>query len=338
MTARPAHALLVAPAMLVMAGALGYGEPGMDGCASYLAARQRLAPVAIPSREALRTAVGGAETSTVELIGDVSGMASSSVGSEGEVERTVMMTLDDGSSVAMHAAASVEPLRVGDRIAAIASIQRQGSPTNDLVLEAWVREWDLPREEPAEGAPEEAEDTAIEQELPQQLPRPAAVATCRVDAIDVWRRWVLKHNPRLSRQQATNIVRWVLHYAQEYNVNHKLVFALIKWESWFDPGCVSHAGAMGLMQLMPGTARSLGVSPRNVQQNIEGGVRYLAEQLAAYRDLPNYQRVILALACYNAGPNAVEAAGHRVPAIAETQRYVRKVSSTFYELHQAGMP
>ncbi|MGC9316949.1 MAG: lytic transglycosylase domain-containing protein [Armatimonadota bacterium] len=337
MSSRLAYAVLLGPVM-VMAGLAAHGDPGRDACDSYLAARQRLAPVAVPCREALRVALGGAETATVELIGDVSGMASSSVGPEGRLERTVMVTLDDGSSVAMRAAASVEPLRVGDRIAAIASVERGGPPPNDLVLEAWVQEWDLPHEGPAEEAPEAAGDSAVEESVPEQLPRPGAIATCPVDAIDVWCRWVLKHNPRLTQEQATSIVRWVLHYAQEYNVNHKLIFALIKWESWFDPACVSHAGAMGLMQLMPGTARSLGVDARNVQQNIEGGVRYLAEQLAAYRNLPNYQRVILALACYNAGPNAVEGAGHRVPPIAETQAYVRKVSNTFYELHRAGMP
>ena len=89
---------------------------------------------------------------------------------------------------------------------------------------------------------------------------------------------------------------------------------------------------------MPGTARGLGVDPRNVQQNIQGGVHYLAEQLATYADRPNGERVVLALACYNAGPNAVKRAGHRVPAIAETQRYVRKVTTTFRELHEAACP
>ncbi|MBD3293302.1 MAG: transglycosylase SLT domain-containing protein [Armatimonadia bacterium] len=261
------------------------------------------------------------------------------------------MTLDDGSNVALNAGEEIDPLRVGHRVAVIASVKRANSSSDDLTVEAWVHEWDLPREpEPLDEAahapapvrpqrpPPSLTTGRSQAAAPPQLPRPAAAETCRVDAVETWRTWVLELNSKLSEEQARNIVRWVLHYSQEYDVNHKLIFALIKWESWYNPGCVSHAGAIGLMQLMPGTARYLGVNPRNVQQNIQGGTRYLAEQLGTYRERPNYERVILALACYNAGPNAVKRAGHRVPNITETQRYVKKVSNTFYELHQAGMP
>jgi hypothetical protein len=261
-----------------------------------------------------------------------------------------MMTLDDGANIALNAGEEIDPLRVGHRVAVIASVRPGSSSADGLTVEAWVHKWDLPRESEAAEAPPQTPAPAEPQTPPpslttgqipgppQQLPRPAAPETCRADTVEVWKSWVLEQNSKLGEEQARNIVRWVLHYSQEYDVNHKLIFALIKWESWYNPGCVSHAGAIGLMQLMPGTARYLGVNPRNVQQNIQGGTRYLAEQLGTYRDRPNYERVILALACYNAGPNAVKRAGHCVPNITETQRYVKKVSNTFYELHQAGMP
>lgn len=306
-------------------------------CEAFLSMRERLAPVEVGSVAALSRALSGRHGDTIEVLGEVSGTATSALATDG-LPRTVMMRLDDGATVTLRASDDAGSLRVGDRVAVIASVTRMGG-TNDLVVEAWAPEWSLPREQPEPDPPSATnEPEMVKALLGDQLPRPDAAGVCRVDAVGVWRDRVLEHNERLTEAQATNIARWVLHYAQQYDVNHKLIFALIRWESWFDPSCVSHAGAIGLMQLMPGTARSLGVNPRNVQQNIDGGTHYLAEQLARYADRPNYERVILALACYNAGPNAVARAGHRVPAYPETQRYVRKVSQTFYELHQAGMP
>lgn len=337
-------------AVLIFAtAAWAYDDPSTD----YLAARERLSPARVSSRGALQQVLGSGDFAHVELVGDVSGKASAAPSLPDQPLRTLMMTLDDGGTVALNAGQEIDPLRVGHRVMVIASVARGGLAPNDLNLAAWVHEWDLPREPEANEAdaapqPPSAEThpqpsppsltTRPAPQAPRELPRPAAAETFRVDMVEVWKAWALELNPKLSDEQARNIVRWVLHYSQQYDVNHKLIFALIKWESWYNPGCVSHAGAIGLMQLMPGTARYLGVNPRNVQQNIQGGTRYLAEQLGTYRDRPNYERVILALACYNAGPNAVKRAGHRVPNITETQRYVKKVSNTFYELHQAGMP
>ncbi|MGI5816705.1 MAG: lytic transglycosylase domain-containing protein [Armatimonadota bacterium] len=322
-----------------------------DFSADYLAARERLVPAPVSSRIALRQVLGTGDFAHVELVGDVSGKASAAPALSGELLRTLMVTLDDGCNVELRAGDEIDRLQVGHRIAVIAEVSRGGSSSGSLTVETWIHEWDLPREvedvEEAEDArapetpartPEQPAAPGPAGSGPLQLPRPAASNIYQLDAIETWTSWVLEHNSKLTGEQARDIVRWVLHYAQEYNVNHTLIFALIKWESWFNPACVSHAGAIGLMQLMPGTARGLGVNPHNVQQNIQGGTRYLAEQLGKYADRSNYERVILALACYNAGPNAVKRAGHRVPNIRETQNYVKKVSTTFYELHQAGMP
>jgi hypothetical protein len=339
--------VLVSLCLLLVASVVGaYDDPS----SAYLAARERLAPAPASSRISLRQVLGTGDFAHVELVGDVSGKASSAPSVRSTSPRTLMMTLDDGSSVALRASEEIDALAVGARVAVIASTGGRSS-SDDLKLESWVHEWDLPRDAPEVVEECEEERGLIEREeaessgssadvpsTPSQLPRPAAQETVQTDAVEIWKTWVLELNSKLTDQQASDIVRWVLHYAQEYDVNHTLIFALIKWESWFNPACVSHAGAIGLMQLMPGTARGLGVNPRNVQQNIQGGTRYLAEQLGKYRDRSNYQRVILALACYNAGPNAVKRAGHRVPNIRETQSYVKKVSNTFYELHQAGMP
>lgn len=108
--------------------------------------------------------------------------------------------------------------------------------------------------------------------------------------------------------------------SQKYGLDEKLVKALVKQESGFNPNAKSHAGALGLMQLMPQTAQGLGVvDPLNPAQNIEGGVKYLSQMMKKFNG-----NTILALAAYNAGPGAVEKYG-TVPPYKETQNYVQSI-------------
>jgi soluble lytic murein transglycosylase-like protein len=108
--------------------------------------------------------------------------------------------------------------------------------------------------------------------------------------------------------------------AQKYGIDPALLRGLIRQESNFDPNARSGAGAVGLTQLMPGTAASLGVTnPLDPAQSIDGGARYLRQQLDAFGG-----DVQKALAAYNAGPGAVRRYGG-VPPYGETQNYVRQV-------------
>lgn len=111
--------------------------------------------------------------------------------------------------------------------------------------------------------------------------------------------------------------------AQSYGVPVALLKAMGKTESNFNQSAVSSAGAIGVMQLMPGTAASLGVDPYDARQNIMGGAKYIAGNLEQFKGYSN--GLELAIAAYNAGPGAVIKYGYQIPPYKETQNYVKKV-------------
>ncbi len=132
------------------------------------------------------------------------------------------------------------------------------------------------------------------------------------------------YNPRLPSPDAQVIAQAILGFSRQYNVDPRLVAAVIAVESGFSPTAVSHKGAMGLGQLMPGTAASLGVHPFDPVQNIYGTVRVLRANLDRF----GWDNPHLALAAYNAGKGAVERYGG-IPPYEETTLYVRSVANLY---------
>jgi hypothetical protein len=159
------------------------------------------------------------------------------------------------------------------------------------------------------------EEIAGFEEVPDPPPQPASTRTTEVSQT--------AQNPevRLSPEDLREMLAKAGH---EHNLDADLLASLVKAESGGDAHAVSHAGARGLMQLMPGTANEFGVEDSfEPQQNVRGGSAYLDAMLTRYHD-----NMALALAAYNAGPGAVDKY-HGIPPFRETRIYVARVIHEF---------
>lgn len=173
---------------------------------------------------------------------------------------------------------------------------------------------------------EVASDTVVRPTRDWQLP-PS-------DAVPYYAQFIRNYNKRVSAAQATRIAEGVVGFSLHYGVDARLVMALLITESGFNPNAKSHAGAMGLGQLMPGTARELGVTNAyDTTENLYGTVKLLSQHIGTYtsRTGDDFEGLTLALAAYNAGPGAVRRHGG-VPPYRETQNYVRKVIALYKQL------
>jgi len=135
-------------------------------------------------------------------------------------------------------------------------------------------------------------------------------------------------SPRIGRYNEANKQRFadlIEQAAAKHQVDAKLVHAVIQTESAYNADAVSPKGAVGLMQLMPATARRFGVMDSSApEQNIDGGTRYLKHLITMFE--PN---IDLAVAAYNAGENAVIRHNNSIPPYPETQNYVRQVLALY---------
>ena len=166
------------------------------------------------------------------------------------------------------------------------------------------------------------------------LPASAAPAAMPNNAADVraYAGVLRKINPQLPVWQSQDLAKHLLVNANRWKIDANMLVALVSVESAWHTHARSWAGAIGLGQLMPGTAANLHVNPTDPYQNLQGAARYLYGLLSKYHAKPN--RYALTFAAYNAGPKAVAEFGG-IPPYAETQNYVVKVMSAWHRINGA---
>jgi soluble lytic murein transglycosylase-like protein len=176
------------------------------------------------------------------------------------------------------------------------------------------------------------------QSLRQGRRRQTMLASRGLDALSQYAAAVQWFNPRLSDAEAHRLAQSIIYYSVNHGLDARLIMAVIAVESNFNANAVSRVGAMGLGQLMPGTAQGLGVDdPWHPDKNLEGATRLLRGHLSRFGATnpsvqpPTWEQIRLALACYNAGAGAVRKY-KGVPPYRETKNYIKKIGRLYYQM------
>ncbi len=272
-------------------------------------------------------------------LGEVKKNMSGRVGNVIELTGTVSGTIKSGGTNSLILACSGESLIIsadklpdcaanGNTIRALVELgPRNVVCLSDLKLRGAAYEWEVAKREKELTSKAAKPQPAPERSRPQLTSRGGAKPSERIMSIfEPYKNAIAKLNPRLSKAQLEEITLSILTYSEYYGTDPRLAVALIIAESNFNVNATSPKGAMGLGQLMPGTAKGLGVrNAYDPQQNIAGCIKLMSGHLNKYGHLS------LALSAYNAGPGAVKKYGG-VPPYRETQNYVAKVTSIYNAL------
>lgn len=312
--------------------------------AGFVSARQSLRAVPVSGVGYLQQNVEAYRGKVVELTATVKGV--SRVGAE----QVVVLQSADGASVCPRTAQPLQE-QLGAQLRVLLRIGEEnlvGLSSTELLRA--VHEADIARWEAQQRARKAQPQSTSRPSRP--LPSRASNAPVRTGdgqvityeqwhsaVYDAYARAIARFNPKLKPQQVEVITNSILAFSWYYRVDPRLVVAMVLAESNFRPDAVSRAGAMGLGQLMPGTARGLGVSnPFDPVQNLAGAIRLLHGHLntysggRAYREgTVSWNDIILAMAAYNAGSGAVRKYGG-VPPYRETQNYVKRVIAFYKQL------
>ncbi len=334
---------------LMALGANSYAQTISD----YIKTRQNLKIGQTVGVHTLQTMVG---TRIIEISGTVKG--SIRVGDGG----TLMLQTDQGT---IPVKAKVIPaFMVGSSVKARMIIQAVRAEAYssleatlvDSIAETSMQEWELKNKPKPTAKPSVRGSTSrssgsrgnkppiIQGDLPSrdgsQQPRATKPTAgewnlTANDALPFYVDFIKGYNKRLSAATAEKIARGVIGYSLEYGVDARLIMAILITESGFNPNAKSRAGAKGLGQLMPGTARELGVSNSyDEMDNLYGTVKLVSQHLSKYNTQTggnDFESIVLMLAAYNAGPGAVKRHGG-VPPYRETQAYVRKITAIYKQL------
>jgi len=299
---------------------------GADGgVADYLKVRRQYKITQAVGVETLETMVG---TRIVEIQGRVKGTVSSSAA------KAILLEKTDGGDLFVDCR-TVPDWLVGNDIAARMLVKATRDSAYGMLhaqLIGVAPEDDIAR---VDAAFERARQAALRRKPPQR-PQRGSHRQWTLPASEVtpyYASFIRGRNPRLSLTEALRIAQGIVGFSIQYGVDARLIMAMVLVESGFNPNARSRAGAMGLGQLMPGTAQGMGVgNPYDSIDNLYGTVRLVRGHLEKYKRQTgdDYDALVLALAAYNAGGAAVHKYG-TVPPYRETQRYVRMVTSLYFK-------
>ncbi|GIV01701.1 MAG: hypothetical protein KatS3mg015_0531 [Fimbriimonadales bacterium] len=296
----------------------------------YLKIRSKYGISQAAGAEALETLVG---TGTIEVRATVKGVMTVD-------DRTTLLIALPGSQTLSIGAEGAPPwLRVPNTTARLivqASRENEFAELNAKLIaaieEGTIRAMEEERRRKAEAA-------AKARENKPQTTRGNSARNWNLpphEAIPVYAKFIRGYNPRLTEQQAQEIAHGIIGFSIQFGVDARLITAMVLVESGFNPSATSPKGAMGLGQLMPGTAQGLGVrNAYDTYENLFGTVRLIRGHLDKYAatgpDGQKYADLVTALAAYNAGSGAVRKYGG-VPPYRETQNYIRKVIDWYRRL------
>jgi soluble lytic murein transglycosylase-like protein len=321
--------------LLSCAGAGASTAPKPSPAEQYFAVRAR-GQVASAPFDTVRLQPQQWRPYLMEIRGTVTGNARRDDGATLIIESpgagTYMVEVD--ADTAAYAAEAGQTVRVLAKVP-------DGTIVNRLTVVALVTEFDAASYEiqqarkaaTAPARPPAAAKSPRSRNSRQQLASRGGIALRNASILQQYAQAVLYFNPRLPGADAMRIAQSIIVYSNRYGLDARLVMAVVAVESNFNATAVSRVGAMGLGQLMPGTAAGLGVNdPWSPEQNIEGATRLLSGHIAEMATkAPTLEAIKLALACYNAGAGAVKK--HKgIPPYRETRNYVKKVTRLYYQM------
>ncbi len=333
---RPLRNMALVAAIALLAPSFARAEVSQKAY-RYLWLRQNLHAICGVTVGQVRSQLDKVRGRVIELGGEVCGISCLADKTIVEGEQTVSFLLKtwQGDSAFIECEANVPEVTLGRRVWVLVKIPDDAQSLTSLELMEIVAADELSASSSATSSTQGASSRRVQGDstnvrataTPGRGVYPARLA----DISTAYARLALKYNPALSTAEAMLIGRKIVELSAKYGVARPLIASMIKCESNFNPRAVSRAGAIGLGQLMPGTAQGLGVTDSfDIAQNIEGAVKYLAAQLKRYQGRTNWEQFALGMACYNAGPGAV-AKYSGIPPYRETIAYIDRVAQYFRE-------
>lgn len=317
--------LWVSATLLTLAAA----APSHAALSDYLAARKQFPPRAGVTLATVRKNPAAFQNAVVEIRGVVSGVSRS--GSESTI------LIRSGEDSAMVSASSGADLPgSGEYVRALVTVEGGGNfSLLSVVTESEIGSRDLdPPAKPVAATPVTAKTkTPTRWPVAQHNRSSTASRGAYTDPriLSMYKQVVEAFNPKLTEAQATIISRSVIESSYKQGVDARFIMAIFAAESGFKPKATSRVGAMGIGQLMPGTAKGLGVkNAYDPEENIQGAVKLLQKHWLTYSKQTDDFGKFVALVCsaYNAGPGAVKKYGG-VPPYKETRQYIQRVNKYY---------